>query len=309
MNQMNHLDYLQHLIDWTQYTQQQFEMRLMLPENGAGRQKQWYQRFNDLLQDMEASIKQPYLLKHDDILTFHRQANELYHETLFMYQNQQTAGHNVKENRHEYYHPPSKLGWTPTDQPISPQKKATFIALVDVIIPSTWGALGAVELQMDEYLMMILDHQISFQENFNAETVHLSTPTAVMLDIAATQLMLMKGTPTPSKGRGFANLSHNERTEAVLLLENLQIDLGILPPPFENNAELVKYVITYVFQMVKFGFYSEWHAYGSTKFAAPEERVLERFPYTWELVGYPGVSLGYRAFRGFLVEEFTEEVK
>ncbi|GAB3804808.1 hypothetical protein [Virgibacillus kimchii] len=306
---MNHLNYLQHLIDWARYTQQQFTKRLDSSGNGAGQLEHWDQRFHNLIQDLEAFIQQPYPINHETMLAFHRQANELYQETLDMYHRQQTEDDHVTENRNYLYQAPFKLGWSATIQQPSPQTKATYTAIVETMIPSVGGAMGAVDLQMDEYLMMILDHQIAFQENFSVETVDLSTPTAVMLDIAAAQLLAMKGISTPSGRGAFANLSHSGRIEAVRLLENLQIDLGILPQPFQNNAELIKYVITYVFQMVKFGYYSEWHAYGSTKFAAPEERVLERFPYTWELVGYPGVSLGYRAFRGFLVDEFSEEVK
>lgn len=45
------------------------------------------------------------------------------------------------------------------------------------------------------------------------------------------------------------------------------------------------------------GYYSEWSGYGSTRLEKPDQRRLEFFPISWKQVGYPGPSLGYRAFR------------
>ena len=45
------------------------------------------------------------------------------------------------------------------------------------------------------------------------------------------------------------------------------------------------------------GYYSEWSGYGSTRLDAPGQRRLEYYPLSWDQVGYPGPSLGYRALR------------
>ncbi|QKY70654.1 hypothetical protein [Lentibacillus sp. CBA3610] len=191
-----------------------------------------------------------------------------------------------------------------------PHKKATFMAFVDAVIPPP---LGGVSIQLDDYLVWILDHHISMQEKLSVKTVLLSTPAAAMLDASATQLMALKGMKTsadlptyPQEG-AFAALWPSDRFEAIRLLETLQIDLEALPSPYRNNADLVKNIVTFLHQMAMFGYYSEWFAYGSTRLAYPEDRVLEGRSFTWDLVDYPGVSYGYRALRGFPVVEFTEK--
>ncbi|HLS08881.1 hypothetical protein [Lentibacillus sp.] len=191
-----------------------------------------------------------------------------------------------------------------------PHKKATFMAFVDAVIPPPWGG---VAIQLDDYLIWILDHHISVQENLSVKTVLLSAPTALMLDAAATQLMALKGMKRspdlltfPQKG-AFAALVPNDRFEAIRLLETLQIDLEALPSPYRNNANLVKNIVTFLHQMTMFGYYSEWVTYGSTRLAYPEDRELEGRSFTWDLAGYPGVSCGYRALRGFPVVEFADK--
>jgi hypothetical protein len=64
---------------------------------------------------------------------------------------------------------------------------------------------------------------------------------------------------------------------------------------------LIVFIIDYLNRGTMFGFYSEWPAYGTTRLATPTLRRLEYFPIGWRQTGYPGVSLGYRAFRGQLM--------
>ncbi|UQD52406.1 hypothetical protein C0971_10590 [Bacillus methanolicus] len=190
-----------------------------------------------------------------------------------------------------------------------PHTKATFMAFADAMIPST---LGALDLRLDDYIVWTLDHYVSIQGDLSTKTVLLSAQTAKIFDIAAFQLIISGYVKVPPDfstypdGGPFAALSHDDRFEAISLLENLQVDLEILPSPFRNNAGLIKNVVTSLHQMVMFGYYSEWFSFGSTRLAYPEDHRLERQHFIWERLNYPGPSFGYRAVRGFLVDKFSE---
>jgi hypothetical protein len=289
--------YLQGILSWARNLQQQIQSDIRLNPPGTRVGDQWHSRFNHLIQGIEEVIKRPYGLQSNDIWIFYHQADELYRLALGMYQNSHTEV--VPLN-------PVPVG----DYP--PHIKSTFMALVDTIIPSPWGAL---DLRMDDYLICILDHYVSIQGEWGVKTVPLSTPTAGILDVAATQLMAlnhMKSFPhfsTYPECGAFAALLPSDRFVAISLLENLQIDLGSLPYPYRNNAGLVRHIVTFLHRTIMFVFYSEWLAYGSTRLASPEDRVLQGRPFIWDIVGYPGVSLGYRALRGFLIDKFNEKEK
>jgi hypothetical protein len=187
--------------------------------------------------------------------------------------------------------------------------RATFMAFADAIIPST---LGALDLRLDDYVVWTLDHYVSLQGEWNVKTFPLSSPTAIMLDIAALKLIStgkLKKYPdfsTHPDGGPFAALAPDDRFEAIRLLENTLVDLEVLPTPFRNNDGLVKNVITSLHQMVMFGYYSEWFSLGSTRLAYPEDRRVERRRFLWDRLNYPGQSFGYRGIRGFLVDKFLE---
>jgi hypothetical protein len=196
--------------------------------------------------------------------------------------------------------------------PSIPHTHATFMALVDVMIPST---LGALDLRLDDYLVWTLDQYVSIQGEWGVKNARLSSQTARLLDSSANQLIFF-GRLTGSidystfpDGGPFAALSPDDRLEAITLLENLQVDLEFLPSPFRNNAGLLKNVVTALHQMVLFGYYSEWFSLGATRLAYPENHRFERKPFIWEVLNYPGPSFGYRAVRGFLLDEFAEERK
>lgn len=193
-----------------------------------------------------------------------------------------------------------------------PHTKATFMAFVDVMIPST---LGALDLRIDDYIIWALDHYVSIQGEWALKTAHISSQTARVLDISAYHLIVsgkMKGPldfSTYPDGGPFAALFPDDRLEAIRLLENLQVDLEVLPGPYRNNAGLIQNVVTALHQMVMFGYYSEWFSLGSTRLAYPEDHRYERQPLVWKSLDYPGPSLGYKALRGFLFEKFSEEEK
>lgn len=196
-----------------------------------------------------------------------------------------------------------------------PHTKATFQALVDALIPSTpemaqkYGTdviAGAVDLEIDEYVIWELDHSLSIQASLNLKRITLSAPVAVMLDSAAAELINRGKQPShppnsPYDGP-FTTLSRKNRIRTLALLEQLDIDLGTLPPPFNDNARLVVSTIDVLNRYTVFGYYSEWSGYGTTRLNTPEERRLEHFPVSWVGVGYPGPAFGYRNLRGFLLQ-------
>ncbi|WP_158701756.1 hypothetical protein [Lentibacillus sp. Marseille-P4043] len=157
------------------------------------------------------------------------------------------------------------------------------------------------------YVIYGLNHYISIQQQLHHTVVPLAYPTALMLDVAATQLVkrhqkqALPQSLFPGGGM-FSHLSRKDRVVTLSALEELDIDLYSLPSPFQNNAGMVKYVTDALNRLSLFGYYSEWSAYGSTRLNPPSNRRLEFFPLSWQQIGYPGVSLGYRDFRGFLLK-------
>lgn len=190
-----------------------------------------------------------------------------------------------------------------------PHTRATLMAFVDAVIPST---LGALDLRLDDYVIWALDHYISTQGEWGVKTIPLSTPTAEILDAAAIQLILSGDLKAPLNfstypdGGPFTALAPDDRFEAIHLLENGQVDMESLPSPYRNNIGLIKNIVTNLHQMVMIGYYSEWFAFGATRLATPEDRNFKRALMTWDFVNYPGPSMGYREFRGFLVDKFSD---
>ncbi|QKY70653.1 hypothetical protein [Lentibacillus sp. CBA3610] len=185
---------------------------------------------------------------------------------------------------------------------------ASFQALTDALVPSVQEANGFpyTDMGVHDYIIYALDHYVSVQQQLHHFTIPLSYPTAIMLDAAATQLVMTHQAQAYSQslfpgGRMFSCLSREDRIRTLSALENLEVDLYLLPSPFQNNAGMVKHVTDALNRFSMFGYYSEWSAYGSTRLCPPEDRCLEWFPLSWQQVGYPGVSLGYRDFRGFLI--------
>lgn len=175
------------------------------------------------------------------------------------------------------------------------------------MLPST-NQFGhsAIDFKIHEYVINGLNKNISIQNQLHHRVVPLAHPTAIMLDAAATQLVNahqvhpFAHSPFPGGGM-FSYLSRKDRIRTLSSLENLHIDLNVLPSPFKNNAGMVKFVTDALNRFSMFGYYSEWPAYGTTRLNPPDYRTLEFFPPGWQQAGYPGVSLGYRDFRGFLL--------
>ena len=178
----------------------------------------------------------------------------------------------------------------------------TFMALVDAIIPQSpelaneYGRIqyyGALDLFLDEYMIMSL----------NSTVLLLADSTAAMLNIAADQLVangenseVLDYVRFPG-GSTFAALAPSDRFRALTLLEQLQVNLEVLPIPFQNNPAAVISITSDLGRLALMGYYSEWSGYGSTRMFPPNQRILEYFPLSWQQVGFPGISLGYRALR------------
>ncbi|GEL76882.1 hypothetical protein [Tenuibacillus multivorans] len=190
--------------------------------------------------------------------------------------------------------------------------QATFQALTDALVPESeqhgYGPhIGSADMGVHEYIIYGLNHYISIQQQLDRCIIPLAYPTAIMLDVAAIQLVNAQQAQPSSqslfpKGRMFSYLSRKDRVRTLSVLENLNLDLYLLPSPYKNNSGLVKHVVDVLNRFSLFGYYSEWPAYGTTRLFPPDYRRLEFFPLCWQQVGYPGVSLGYRDFRGFLLK-------
>ncbi|AXF55580.1 hypothetical protein [Salicibibacter kimchii] len=187
----------------------------------------------------------------------------------------------------------------------------TFQALTDALLPSEsyveHGEKLASDLNVHEYVIDGLNQYITVQAQLYTISIPLAYPTARMLNSAANQLVNVGKIHFSSKASfsenvAFARLSRQDRVRTLAALEELKVDLYALPTPYQNNAGMVKHVVDALNRFSIFGYYSEWSAYGSTRRLPPDERRLEFFPISWKQVGYPGVSLGYRDFLGFLLK-------
>jgi len=180
---------------------------------------------------------------------------------------------------------------------------ATFQALADAIIPPVLETIhapfariipGGLQLSLDQYLMMQLDHSQFVPPGAEGAAAPLSISTARLLDLGAESLL--------QQNRSFSALSRTDRLLVLERLERLDIPLSAAPPPFTDNPALIRIIVNSLQQLSLFGYYSEWFGYGSTRFHAPQERKLEWFPPGWRWAGYPGPSFGYRGLRGFVLK-------
>ena len=190
----------------------------------------------------------------------------------------------------------------------------TFRALVEAIVPNTpalsvYGAeqsAGAVDLCIHEYMVWELDHSLSLVQGFYLTGVPLSVSTAIMLNEGAVQFVASsqaQHSPNYSiRGNSpFSSLSPADRIRVLAMLEQLNVDLGTMPPPYRDDGGFLRFMVDFLNRQTMFGYYSEWSAYGATRLAEPDERRLEYFPISWRQVGYPGVVPGYRALLGYLL--------
>lgn len=177
----------------------------------------------------------------------------------------------------------------------------TFKGFTDATIPQSpelaeeYGDVqyyGALDLFTYEYLMMELD----------SLAIPMALPAAIVLDAAAEQILDKNGDRAEdlesSSGSLFSRLSPSRRLQAVNLLV-LPGGLQYFPVlPQLRQVDLFP-VIMSLNRLTLMGYYSEWSGYGSTRLNPPGQRTMEHFPVSWEQVGYPGPSKGYRVARSY----------
>ncbi|WP_379150816.1 hypothetical protein [Paenibacillus sp. sgz5001063] len=191
---------------------------------------------------------------------------------------------------------------------------ATFKALVEAIIPdslisATYSPVlsaGAADLCIHEYMIWELDHSLSLVLGFGLTDIPLSCSTSGLLNAGAAYLAAsgqLQYAPNHLlwESGPFSALSQADRIRVLAMLEQGNIDPGILPPPYRNDLGFTRYMIDFLNRQTMFGNYSEWSAYGTTRLRTPTERRLEFFPESWKQVEYPGVVPGYRALLGYML--------
>lgn len=202
-----------------------------------------------------------------------------------------------------------------------PQTKGAFKALVDAIVPVTpeltekQGSIqsfGALDAHIDEYQIWSLDHYLSLKILIDEFDINVANLTAGLMNTAAKQLIHTGRNKKPinqeieSEEGTFAALAPIDRLRAITILENLEVDIGSLPIPFNIYPSFALSSCFSLALLTILGYYTEWSGYGSTRMETPDKRKLEHFPIGWKQVGYPGVSKGYRVLRGHLIEKFSE---
>lgn len=154
---------------------------------------------------------------------------------------------------------------------VSPHTCTTFRALVEAIIPNTaTGSVcgdvqtaGAVNLCVHEYMIWELDHSLSLVQGFYLTVVPLASPVAGLLNCGAVQFVAsgqMQAVIDYSvwEGSPFAALHPADRIRVLAMLEHADLDLGTVPPPFRNDAGLIRYNIDFLNRQTMFGNFSEW---------------------------------------------------
>lgn len=173
----------------------------------------------------------------------------------------------------------------------------TFKAFADAIIPRSpelaqqYGRVqyyGALDLHTGEFVILSLDSLV----------VPLALPVAETLNMAAEQFLYRKGEAEktgkePSGSAAFLSLSPMKRLQVISMLFQPE-GIAYFPALDQTNQEQIFLVIPSLTRFSMMGYYSEWAGYGSTRMNPPDQRKLEYYPESWEQVGYPGPSLGYR---------------
>ncbi|MCV9886196.1 gluconate 2-dehydrogenase subunit 3 family protein [Metabacillus halosaccharovorans] len=202
--------------------------------------------------------------------------------------------------------------------------KSTFQALVQAIIPptpcltDTFGVVfhpGALEFKVYKYVILILNHSISYPVKLKINVQSMALSTAELLDHGADQLINTCQNVYPVNimrfphGGLFSKLSPIDRLRALTLIDKLEINTNNLKPPYQNNPDLIRQMTAVLNQLTMFGFYSEWTGYGTTSQCPPNQRRVEYFPPGWIMSKYPGPAYAYRDFRGFLAYITHEKEK
>ncbi len=169
----------------------------------------------------------------------------------------------------------------------------TFTAFADAVIPRSpelaeqYGKVqyyGALDLHTGEFIVLSLD----------SLAVPLALPVAETLNMAAEQFLYREAEREEgTEAMAFLSLSQMERLQLISIL--LQPEgIAYFPALDQTSQEQIFLIIPSLTRLSMMGYYSEWAGYGSTRMNPPDQRKLEYYPVSWEQVGYPGPSSGYR---------------
>lgn len=91
--------------------------------------------------------------------------------------------------------------------------------------------------------------------------------------------------------------SYLDMIRLFTLLKEFYVYREELPFTLQEILENVFSILSELNRFTLMGYYSEWSGYGETRLNPPDQRIFEFRPVSWDQVGYPGPSLGYRALR------------
>lgn len=178
----------------------------------------------------------------------------------------------------------------------------TFKAFVDTMVPRSedlaemYGAIqyyGALDFDTEDYLIMSLD----------SLSPPMTYAAAELLNAAARQFLYGNGDErnedASADGKYFLRLTPDERFAALSMLSGPD-RMNFFPVQEHAGLNEIASVFPVMNQLTYMGYYSEWWGYGTTRDLPPNQRVLEYFPGSWEQIGYPGPSLGYRVARSYV---------
>lgn len=215
---------------------------------------------------------------------------------------------------------------------VDPHTRITFRAIVDAVLPetpeleTTLGpdhVAGGLTIGLEDFVISYIDNgfQLGFPYFGPRGNIPLADPVAQVLDAAAlTILDRNENTVSPSDDHAFelldsdesiqsnsigpfARLSRSDRLRAIAILDEFEIEVSPIDDElFEFDAGLIGQLVVGFTEMI---YYSEWVGYDDFN-VPPSFRVHSNDPTQiqgWRQTGYPGVSNGYVALRGYLGTE------
>ena len=222
------------------------------------------------------------------------------------------------------------LGWGE-----DPHTTVTFRAVVDAVVPETPELAdelgsehipGGLSVGLDEFVITYVDDgfQLGLPHLGPQGNLLLADTVAHVLDTAAL-VLVDRGENALEPGRDragalyepgsvrsawaervagmFARLSREDRLRAIGILDEFELELTPFEDElFEFDAGLVGQLVVGFTEMI---YYSEWQGYDEFV-RPPSELTHSNDPaavQSWRQTGYPGVSPGYAALRGYLGAE------
>lgn len=188
--------------------------------------------------------------------------------------------------------------------------RGTFAALVDALVPETPALADRGEEHVPGGLAvgleaLVVDRVNSFLETHGGasavtETVPLAPAIAVLLDVAALELLLRRraddglNAPAEAFSRGvFSRLSRADRLRALRLLEDEGVVARLADRYDAASLGAIQFLASSMPILVEFLYYSETTGDGEGSLG-------------WDQAGYPGPAEGYPVLLGYELEAFEE---